>query len=475
MLSIYFIWLMILAAHQSGKMLQRQGLLKANAKCWSLSTASMRHLMEILTDQTVNLTPKQYQKVVMRQLGAVVFVKFLGKKNQMRIPPEVLRYLMTMGIPRQIPGILKQEIPRITCDYMQKLFASSPSNSVLLDPQGSEWTSASRPGTYSQHIKHMTVHPGKPYHAMIDGWGNVWIGRTDCPNRVLFRIYDGYLKGDGSATTCTFHSFKRILAIGFTGKVGFYEFSDSLDLMVCRVEVSLSSRTEKFVVSQIKSHQYKTIFTVISSCNPAKAILLNSNFDVTSDAEIPGRLPSSAGNNPPFCACFLLDGGSVVTGHWDGKVSVWRINHVGNCINMVHEKTMSILDDECRIEKIEVCPLDPTILALFADCRGFNYVFLVRISPDGSPYQIIQRFPYARHFQFSGKFLLLQSGSSITLHFLRDDYKLVKVLEFTSTGQIESCVLSTVNGEGIISYSLKGCAKHRILQLNGFSEYKRYF
>lgn len=480
MLSIQFIWLMILAAHQSGKMLQRQGLLKANAESWSLSATSMRQLIEKLADQSANLTPKQRQKVVMRQLGAVVIASFLGKQSWQdvpnRIPFHVLRHLMTMGIPRQIPGIIQLAIPRITCDFMRDLFASSPQNTVFLDQQRFEWSSASRSGTYSQHIMHMTVHPNKTYHAMIDGWGNVWIGRTDCPNRALFRIYDGYLKGDDSATTCTFHSFKRILAIGFTGKVGFYEFSDSLDSMVCRVEVRISSRTQKYQVSKIQSHPFKTIFTVISPCNPAKLLLLNSRFEVTSESEILPTVSSSPRRSPPFCSCFLLDEKSIFTGHSDGEVYWWSISHKRNNINIRIKKLIKVLDDGCRIEKIEVHPLDPSILAIFADCQGFNRVFIVRISPDGSSSQILQRFSGASHFQFYGKFFLVQSGKLITLFLFRSDNNLVKVFEFQSQiGSIVSCVLTTANGESLIRYSVKECAAQRTLQLNGFLECPDYF
>jgi WD40 repeat protein len=377
---------------------------------------------------------------------------------------------MTMGIPRQIPKTMPLAIPRITCDFMKDVFASFPQNTtVLLDPQGSEWTSASRPGTYSQQIKHMTIHPVKPFIAMIDMWGNVWIGRTDCPNRVLIRIYDGYLKRDDSANTCTFHSFKRILAIGFTGKVGFYEFSDCLDSMVCRVEVSISSSTEKYWVSEIQSHPFKTIFTVISrftitSCyNTAKAILLNSKFEVTSESEISSMVSLSARRSPPFCSCFLPDGNSVVIGYSNGEVNLWSVEHKQNNINILIKKLMKVLDDGYRIEKIKVHPLDPSILAIFADCYGFNYVFIVRISPDDSSSQILQRFSGASHFQFDRNYLLIVNHNTITLHRVTSE-RITELVEYTSQmGSIQSCILDTA--KGVIIYSVEKSAAQYYLKL----------
>ena len=487
-----FPFALLRATSHTSKLLGRSGLLNSGTQILPMSPASMQELMLKFAEKpnkSIHFIPKHRLDVIGRTFLAVLLAKLLGKQSwqihPVRIQLHILRHLMTKRIPRQRPGILQQQIPRISCEYMRKLFASSPPKSVLLDNLGFSWKTESRSSLYSQFIKHMTKHPNpkQPFIAMVDMWGQVWIGRTDCPDQKLFLIYDGYLKRDDSATTCTFHSYKRILAIGKTGEVLIYDFSDSLDSMVCRQRVDFSLRSEKLSVSEIKSHSHKTIFTVVSHFSSnvlTMAFLLNSKFVVTSEAQISARLPLSAGNNPIFCACFLPDGPngeSVATGHRDGKVSLWTLKHVGNRIDMLYKQTMKFLDDGYRIEKIDVCPINPTILALYAERQGVNYVYVVRTSPDGSSTQIIGRFLCAHRFQFFDKFLLLiQIGGSIELHLLRDDYKLVKVLEFTPrSGQIESCVLTTLNGEGIIRYSLRGSAAQYTLQLNGFSEYNLYF
>ena len=476
MLSVYFIWLMILAAHQSGKILQQQGLLEASAKKQALSATSMRQFMELLADQTVKLTPKQRQIVIMRRLSTFVFARWLfgnqsGQTTRMKLQPQVVLHLVTIGIPRQIPKIVELEIPQITSAYMKKLFGSSPPKSVFLDQSGIEWSSASCSKAICWDIKHMTSHRTKPFISIIYSNGKTWIRNTESPDHLLRLIHYGNSENEDYATTCEFHSLEQILAIGVAGNILVYNFSSSLDSIVCKQRVqffenpmfsyrSFSSCLPKFAVSEIRWHPKRTSFIVTSSCLLARACVLDTQFEVKSMIECAYiALPLKRGRTTPDCSCFLPDGKTVVTGYCGGQLFFWEVVHEGDNIVFNFLKSIQVLEGCYLINKIEVYPYDPSFLAIKATSKGFKKVFLVKISPDHCSSEILQTFSNVKNFQFYDNSFLIKSEDSIKLYLLKSDNKLVKVLEFQSQmGTIESCLLTTASGVIILHYSLRGTA-----------------
>jgi WD40 repeat protein len=476
MLSVIFILWMLFGAHLSGKKLQRQDLLRSER----LYPESQRFLQE-LAKQQANLTPPQRKKLIKHAHFLIVLVsRFCSSKSQdqrqTRIPIFARRYFMTLGIPRQMPGITQLAFPRISYLFLQEFFDSSTPGSVLLDNQGIQWTSQSKCENYGCAIKHMTVHPSKPYYANIDKWGNVWIGRTDNPDHMLIRIHDGNLKhGMHHATLSFFSSKERILAVVINpGKVVFYKFTESLDSMVCRLEVICSSMTKKFWISGIKFHPFKPILTIICNFNEdtlLKTVLFNSNFEVICEDQL--LLPLQ---DPAFCSYFLPNGDTMLTGHSDGKISFWRVDHTESSVSVnIMNINIKVLPDGCHIEKIEASRFDPTIFGIFADQSGLTIVYIVKISSDRSSIEIIQQFP-ADIFFFYRDLLLVSSGAMIELHLFRSNNTLVKVLEFQSQiGNIQSCVLITENGKTLVRYSIVDSPAQHTLELSGSSEIRKFF
>jgi hypothetical protein len=441
----------------------------------------MSEKSEVALLQSANFKRRHWLKLIQRQFLAVLLARFF--KSFRRIPLRLLRQLMTIGIPRHNPGIMELQKPQISCGYLQKLFEDSPPNSVLLSHEGKNLNVLSGTSIYSkssQSIRQMENHPTLPFIFMVDVIGQVWIGRTDDLSQKMLLIYGDNFDIDDRATTCAFDSRKPILVIGLKGKILFFKFSESLVPMVCRQIVIFSSRTEKFSVNHIVSHPNRKMYIVVSDCGFVKTIFLNSEFEARSEINISSRLQLLAPKNPLIsCACFLPhgpNGESIVTGDRDGNLSHWSLKILGDRIAIAYQDTKKFFGDGCQISKMNVCPLNPRIIAVHLVCQGFNTVCVVKTSLDGSSPQIIRRFPSGYKTQFYGRFLLIQVHGSIELHLLKDDCKLVEVLGFTpSSGQIESCVLTAVNGRGIIRYSLRGSAAQFFLQLNGIEEYSLYF
>ena len=473
---------LVYATSQTSGFLASSGLMRPCDKLLDMSGKS-----EVALCKSANFRRIHRLKLLQRRFLAILLARLF--KSFRRIPLRLLRQLMTIGIPRHNPWIMELQKPQISCGYLQKLFEDSPPNSVLLSHEGKNLNVLSGTSIYSkssQSIRQMQNHSTLPFIFMVDAIGQVWIGRTDDLSQKMLLIYGDNFDIDDRATTCAFDSRKPILVIGLKGKILFYKFSESLVPMVCRKIIFSSrtdSRTEKFSVNNIVSHPNRKMYIVVSDCGFVKTIFLNSEFEVRSEINISSRLRLCAPKNPLIsCACFLPDGPNgelIVTGDRDGNLSHWSLKILddrGDRIAIAYQDTKKFFGDGCLISKMNVCPLNPRIIAVHLVCQGFNTVCVVKTSLDGSSPQIIRRFPSGYKTQFYRRFLLIKVRGSIELHLLKDDCKLVEVLGFTpSSGQIESCVLTTVNGRGIIRYSLRGSAAQFFLQLNGMEEYSLYF
>jgi hypothetical protein len=468
----------ILAVYLSGVTLHRQGFLKGGEDLLCLSHASRRFLFgKLAAEKQANLNPKQRQKLILFRLRAVVMARLLGKQSWQHcpigIPPNVLRHLMTMGIPRQI--MIRPIVNPQVSKYQDilNLFRSIPRKLVVRDLTGDQYSVQTAyelsigiltVKLISRNAVHMTRHPTKNFMAMICEGGKVWIQKSDDQNNLFHLIHDAEFSQIDRACTSEFHPSNLIIAIGVIGSINIIEFSPSLDSFKLMKKIPFGEKPNffnsfavNFWVTQIQWHPSETYFTAIShsgSSGLAKSFLLDERFDVRNQANC-----AYTGTIAPSCLFFSPDGNFAVTGYSNGLLSFWRVINQGNELTFEILKSDCVLAEGCRIKKIQFFPQDDSILAIQTSSKksgAYDDVYIVKISKSFDV-KILQTIYYLSHFDIYGDFLLIQARFSIIIYILKSDNLPVKMTEFESQdGPIGSCLLTTENGKVMLYYSYVG-------------------
>lgn len=460
---IQFILFMVLAARKSGNMRQLQCFLDASAKKQAPSAECVRQLMEILADKTVNLTPKQSEKVIMRGLGAFVFSRWLcgkqfGQTSLIRLQPQVLHHMMTMGIPRNM-AVMPLSIPQKPHSHSYHFWSSTPDSSFFY-PDGFEYNS--RTGwtpSFSCGFVHMTTHPSKPFIAITGSDGRVWIGKIGDKTN-LFYLMHVPKKEDVRATTCAFHPSENYVAVGVPGWVLVYKFSSSLSIK-CEIVKEIRffehsggfcTRPPQYAPCEIQWHPTGESITAVSgNGNLSRKFSSTSGFfQGTSEIRHAYMYFFNEGHLAPLSSCMSSDGKFVATGYSGGRV---LINDMFK-LDPKSSKVVSVLPVDSSINKIEYKPCDSKILVALSSSRDSNGVYLLQISPDGLTIKILHSFPDAKGFCFYAGMFILQYGTMITFFRLNRDNFPVKMAEFTSkNGHIRSFCFTTLNDVVTICYS----------------------
>ena len=468
---------MILAYHQSLKMLKQKGRLRASEEMLCMYPISHRQLMIKLALYSANLTLEQIQALKLFQFRAFLCDKIFDRKSwqsyQMKIPVKVLRHFMSMGIPRQmmIRPIINPRVSRY--EYMQNFFKSIPLNSRILDLFGDHYyvNFRSEDNLRVNHIKmntaHMTRHPNEKFWSMICGRGNVWIQKSDDPNNLFYLIHDAKNDQSEHAFTCEFSPSKLIIAIGFFISIKIIEFSPSLNAFNLKKKIAFDVKPNlysiNFLVNQIQWHPSGTCFTAISSSGSsrlAKSFLLNERFDLRDQGNCAYTWSLSTGTIAPSCLCFSPDGNFAVTGNSNGLLTFWKVINQGNELTFEILKSECVLAKGCQIKKIQFFPQCESIFAIQLSSgrsseSNDDDVYILKIS-QLFDVEILQKINHLSHFDFYGDFLMIQ-GRNVIIYMINSDNLPVKMTEFELEDRpIRSSLLITENGKVMLYYSYVG-------------------
>jgi len=467
---------MILAASLSGKMLQEKNLLMSHQQFLYMDLDSINKLLlQMLEEQPFNLTPKQQQKLKLFVFRAFVFAKLCGKQSfdhcKIRIPPKVLRHLMTKGVWKQM-RFTPVKYPRTNLAEMRKITNSFPMQSnyvfrtrdgLLVDQYKAE--------AACRTIKYMTSHPFHPFIALIDHIGQVWVLKMMGGGELIRLIHDPvHVMCHEEASTCVFRRDRLELVVGVTGSILIYGFSDCLAHMDLKKRLNFSenpltssrgfsTRPPNFTAHQISLHPASESFTAISHSGLALVYYLNDNLDPICTRKYGYFELYKKGEIKPLCSCFSKDGNLVVAGYQDSTIMHTKVDNQKEGLAFQPLRFIKVLDRKYDIKKVQLCPRDPSILAVQATSNLSNEVFLMRLSQEDNSCEIMQAFQNAVDFIFNeDTFLICEDRNMITIFVWNRDNQLVKLLAYKSPifQLFNSFVLTTVNGETILFYSLTG-------------------
>lgn len=470
--------LMILAASLSGKMLQKKNLLMSHQQFLYMDPVSIQLLVQKLEEQPFNLTPKQQQNLKLFVFRAFVFAKLCGKQSfdhcKNRIPPKVLRDLMTKGVWKQM-RFTPVKYPRTNLAEMRKIAKSFSMQSV----SGSSYVFRTRDGLQvNQHkaeaacftITYMTSHSFHPFIAMIDRIGQVWLLKIIGAGELIRLIHDPAHFTHDKASTCVFRHDKLELVVGVTGSILIYGFSDCLAHMDLKKRLhffenpltsswGFSTCPPNFTADRINLHPASESFTAISHSGLALVYYLDDKLNPICTRKYGYFELYKKGEIKPLCSCFSKDGNFVVAGYQDGTIMHTKADNQKGGLAFQSLRFTHVLDPRYDIKKVQLCPHDPSILAVQATSNRGTEVFLMRLSQEDNSCEIMQAFPNAVDFIFNeDTFLICEDRNMITIFVWNRDNQLVKLLAYKSPifQLFNSFVLTTVNGETMLFYSLTG-------------------
>jgi len=460
----YFIKLMLLAVtcSLSGNMLQMQGLSRTGKALMPMSQESARSLLQKLAEQRANLTSKQRRKLLQYRLRVVLCARFLGRKGyphtKMMISVDVLRHLMTKGIPRQL-RITPLTIPQNPCarQISSSFFRNEYITGYCVQGQ-----------SFPSRIVYMTAHPSSLLIAVTGSDGKVWIGKTDDPRNMYCLLYNPSNESM-FAKTCEFHPLKDILFIGITGYILVYNTSTCEILQRVRFHQDpgyFCTMPPKFSASKLACHPTGKYITAISDSNNglSRAFVVDPlTLIVNGETRYAYLCSFQKGHVPPLCSCFSPDGSVEATGHTGGIIMIRSVGEEdkGNGFDLQLKKITEIESlKKDLIISIKFHSTDNSVFAMKSR-SGTNFfssdyaVHLLKIAPDGSV-KIIQTFldtSDSDDFCFYEKWFLVSNGYSIVFYLMSVDNIPVKMTEFWSQGMIGSFLLNRVNGRDTLHYS----------------------
>lgn len=453
--------LFIFAVYQSTSMLQQQGLLKHGENI--LSEELRHHVLQKFAEQQSNLTQKQRRMRIIYRFRVFLWTRLLAKRSSQpcqMIKPHVLCYLMTKRsmcvIPSSIQALRPHEINFSCLDEDSRLY----------------------------HFNQITTHSCKPFIAITDSDGRVWMGKVDDPTNLFVLIHQPDSDESNRATICAFHPFENYIAVGVPGYVIVYKFSESSShSLSCKMfKIVRFFQEPGFCAGRPPQYQSSirvfcimpppqypphvlywnydgNSFTAVSSehGNISKNIVIdfeNPEADVREFSQ--GYLDAFLNKIAPISSCMSPDGISVATGYYSGQISINCSTTVSNPLANPLTKSLKIKSilpgDFCSIRNIGFDPCDPSILAIQFCSRSGDGVHLLKISPDGL--KILHSFLGTMNFQFYGGMFLLLNGNMITFFRLNGENLPVKLTDFTSeVGRIRSFCLTTLNDVVNLWYS----------------------
>jgi WD40 repeat protein len=457
--------MMLLATFQilSGGMLRWRG-----EKLLTMSQESKRSLWQNYAEQHANLTSRQVRKLKLFRFRAFLWAKFLGKQSwqpcQMMVPPNVLRHLMTMGIPRiRIAPIRMSEYPVKPAWQL--------TGSVVYDPSGyicrSDWSQ------YPHQITAITSHPKQPLIALMHSDGNVWIGKIGDPDN-LFRLIHSPKKEDEKATAIAFHPFENIIAVAIQACIMVYKISPSLKpelhFMASFYESGYFCPKSKFSADNLDWNPNGTFLTAISKQNLSICFFLEADTTKVIGGFHGGtkyaELRSFQENMSPSCSRFSVNGKLVVTGYSDGTLMARSAEHIVekglslNCLKILNGFLRG------KIDSIVPYPHDPSVFAIEVTAEwSQTSVWIVLVSHDGSV-TITATIPDAKSPHFHEDWLLVSSRNKFLLHHMSRCNIPCLVTEFhlQRNGMMHVeidafCVITAPNGETILYYAHDGKSK----------------
>jgi len=472
LLSILFLF----EVYQSTRMLQQYGILKHGENI--LSEELSHHVLQKFAEQQANLTQKQRRMRIKYRFRVFLWTRLLGKQSSQpcqMIKPHVLHYLMTKRSMCVIPSSILKKQHEIDFSWLDE-------NYVLYHPSGFEYNSRNGWIHSSCDFKQITTHPCKPFIAITDSDGRVYIGKVDDPTNLFVLIHQLYSDESNCATICAFHPFDNYIAVGVPGYVIVYKFSESSShSLSCKMFKIVRFFQEPGFCARRPRHQLSIVlfyidtpkypphvlywnydgnsFTAVSSehGNISKKIVIdfeNPKADVCEFSQ--GYLDAFLDKIAPISSCMSPDGTSVATGYLSGQISINCSTTVSNPLPNPLTKDLKINSilpaDFCSIRNIGFDPCDPSILAIQFCSRSHNGVHLLKISPDGL--KILHSFLGTMNFQFYGGMFLLLNGNMITFFRLNGENLPVKLTDFTSeVGRIRSFCLTTLNDVVNLWYS----------------------
>lgn len=501
MLSIQFIWLMILAANQSGKMLQRQYLLNGNAESWSLSATSMQQLMKKLADQSANLTLVQRRKLIQYRFHAFLVARLLGKQSwqnhPMRIHVHVLHHLMTMGIPRQrfevstLPPFRSLEK-----SAKDNVFASFPGINRFLTRSGS---SQDRIGSiqYSRPSQHIHISKCENFVGLIEAQeGSVWLGPNDLTSQFFVPLSLSDLFSRRKYATKIEFGCSNVLAIGYRdGHIEFLQFSEDLKSIVPKstLEYPYSptawsyGQNQDLPVSDIlwAPSQTNTICVIMTKFFSLTFLLMGPNLEILSKSH---NIRSSSDGSPkeqPISMCFSPQDPEIfLTGHNDGSVAFWRITVVENQIRIEWIRTLKIQD--APVERLQALSTERGVFVSMRKSANLLEAGSTRkriTLPEVKVWQVSDDFVSVNNmavfesdaFSFNGPFLLTTFKNRIELHLVKNGkvYRVYTENPIREWDQIRSCVLDLKNSA--IIFTTVDRISHTAIQLRGLLEASLYF
>ena len=464
MLSISFILWLIFAAQQSGNMLQQQGLLRTGEEIICMSQESKRSFLQKFADQQSKLTPKQRRKLIQNRFRAFLWAKLLGKQSwqscRTRVPPDVLRHLMTKwNLMLRISPIRMPEGP-VKPVWMLSGF--------VYDPSGYVYDDRNRWSSYHHHIKAITSHSTQPLVALMHSDGKVWIGKVGDPDN-LFRLIHSPKNQDENATAIAFHPVEPLIAVAVKALIMVYKISPSLNpelhFAVSFYESGYFCPKSKFSADKLDWNPTGTFLTAISQQNlsmcyfidPIKnQVICGFNGGTPNYA----ALRSFREDISPDCSCFSVDGKLEVTGYPNGTLMVRSAVHTA-------EKGLTLTNLKIsenvlpgKIVDIVPNPHDPLVFAIEVKAGwSSSSVSIVSVDHDGSV-TIIATIPDAKSPHFHEDWLLVSSGNRILFHHMNRCNIPCLVTEFhlpkNGTMRVELdafCVKTAPNGKVMLYYA----------------------
>ena len=453
--------LFLFAVYQSTSMLQQYGLLKHGENI--LSEELSHHVLQKFAEQQANLTQKQRRMRIIYRFRVFLWTRLLDKQSSQpcqMIKPHVLHYLMT-----------------------QRSMCVIPSSIQALRPHeiNFSWLHEDSP---LYHFNQITTHSCKPFIAITDSDGRVWMRKVDDPTNLFVLIHQPDSYESNCATICAFHPFDNYIAVGVPGYVIVYKFSESSShSLSCKMfKIVRFFQEPGFCAGRPPQYQSSfcimpppqypprvlywnydgNSFTAVSSeyGNISKSIVIdfkNPKADVCEFSQ--GYLDAFLDKIAPISSCMSPDGKSVAIGYYSGQIFINCSTTVSNPLPNSLKKSLKINSilpgDFCSIRKIDFDPYDPSILAIQVCSTSSNGVHLLKNSPDGL--KILHSFLGTMNFQFYGGMFLLLNGNMITFFRLNGENLPVKLTDFMSkVGRIRSFCLTTLNDVVNLWYSSHG-------------------
>lgn len=458
-----FIMMIFLALSQilSGGML----CLRGEELLQPMSQESKRSLWETYAESTANLTPRQRRKLMLFRFRAFLWAKLLGKQSwqscRTRVPPDVLRHLMTKWNP--MLRISPIRMPERTVKQAWQLRGS-----VVYDPSGYVYDDRNGWSSYHRHIKAITSHSTQPLVALMHSDGKVWIGKVGDPDN-LFRLIHSPKNQDENATAIAFHPVEPLIAVAVKALIMVYKISPSLNpklhFAVSFYESGYFCPKPRYSADKLDWNPTGTFLSAISQQNLSMCFYIKPDT-IEVICGFNGGTPNYAAlrsfreDISPDCSCFSVDGKLEVTGYPNGTLMVRSAVHTAekgltlSCLK-ISEKVLP-----GDIAKIVPNPLHPLVFAIEVKAGwSSSSVFIVSVDHDGSV-TIIATIPDAKSPHFHEDWLLVSSGNRILFHHMNRCNIPCLVTEFhlpkNGTMRVELdafCVKTAPNGETILYYA----------------------